>query len=162
MSVFRLGCIVLLAGCAATVQIAIVPWGELVLALAGVLLFLYSFPTSFTFALAGGFFLDLVGGSFGLRLVIFPLFVIAGRALTSSVLTDRSLLSACILSVVGYLTVSAALLSASVVRAIITGSVLAPVISLTLIKEIIIGVFVQLVVVIISYGVMSLVTRGRK
>lgn len=102
MSVGSFIAAVLGAFVAASIQIGILHRGDLVLSVALALLFIAESRTALLFAIVGGFFLDLSSAIFGIRLVTYPLIVIFAQRLCSTLL-DRSVVSAVIVGVCGYM-----------------------------------------------------------
>lgn len=94
--------VILGAFAAASIQIGALHRGDLVLAVALSLVFFAQSRTALLFAIVGGFFLDLSSALFGIRLVSYPLIVTFAQRLCSTLL-DRSLVSALIVGVGGYL-----------------------------------------------------------
>lgn len=87
---------------AASIQIGVLHRGDLVLSIALSLLFFAHSRTALLFAIVGGFFLDLSSALFGIRLLSYPLIVMVSHKLSTSLL-DRSVVSAVIIGVLGYL-----------------------------------------------------------
>lgn len=85
-------------------HLALVPFAELPSAIIIAILFFDGRTPALVCAVILGFFLDVFSPVFGFHLVVYPIVVLVAAQLSAALLTDQSLPSFAVLSLVGYLT----------------------------------------------------------